>query len=642
MSLFLCTCYHQPMVNPDKLIITTMLSLAFIAVVGCGDTPTAKETAVAAEATDTVGLTEEQLRIRAIVKSEDLILQLVKRLNQLKSYWSNDKEEFPVGLFADDFQYQGIDSFELDKPRYDGPLVKKHKLPIASAMNSSDPTEIWRSLLERASVEEPAFGFVSGHFEDPTNPITFVTDTKFESNLSFADSETIGGVHAKQTITWTLADSGEWKIGRWVQSKFVIDVSAPVFEDATSTAIPNPETLDIAVRSPHKELLVKRALIGNPGQYLAPPKMNYPDFGDWGSTYQFPGASVVDIDQDGWDDLFLTNRGGKSLFLRNQGDGTFVDISESSGLAVKDYASCALFFDVDNDGDSDALVCQVLKPCLFFINHNGKFQQDEKTNEQLVDAKCVVSATAVDVNRDGLLDVYLSTYAIGPGNKWAKEAVRAEDVPFLELKLSQQNYYFDRAGPPNILLMNRGGKLQREEISEQLEQWRTTYQASWSDIDNDGDSDLYLCNDFAKDVVLRNDTEQGSFDLRFEDVTDKFTPEALTAFSMGASWGDFNNDAELDLYVSNMYSKAGQRISSRLDNADPRIAVAAKGNFLYQKVGQEYKQVAGSEPDDQHVSIVGWSFGGQFADFDNDGSLDLFVPSGLYTAPPKIATEEDM
>jgi hypothetical protein len=144
-------------------------------------------------------------------------------------------------------------------------------------------------------------------------------------------------------------------------------------------------------------------------------------------------------------------------------------------------------------------------------------------------------------------------------------------------------------------------------------------------------------------VFLRNDTEKGSFEPKFSDVTEEVFPGGTMGCGMGAQYGDYDADGQLDLYVSNMYSKAGLRVLEKMgDDVDPRIKVSAQGNFLYKNQGGKFKQVAGLAEDDQHVSKVGWSFGGQMADFNNDAKLDLYVPSGFFTAPKVLQSDRDL
>jgi len=188
-------------------------------------------------------------------------------------------------------------------------------------------------------------------------------------------------------------------------------------------------------------------------------------------------------------------------------------------------------------------------------------------------------------------------------------------------------------------LMNRGnGRLERAG-GEAVEIWRKSYQPIWFDADNDGDEDLYVCNDFGPDSFLRNDTPPGAADPILVDAFAEVFPDGQMAFGMGASCGDYDNDGDLDLFVSNMYSKAGNRIVPYFENADPRILVAARGNFLYENNGGIFRL---SSEKDAPETKVGWAFGGQFADFNNDGWLDLYVPSGLYSAPKEAATEVDL
>ena len=248
------------------------------------------------------------------------------------------------------------------------------------------------------------------------------------------------------------------------------------------------------------------------------------------------------------------------------------------------------------------------------------------------------------MNRDGLLDLYLSTYATGTGpiDDWIGFVTRESEQLKTKLKILKADKFVDRAGPPNILLLNQGDNFMWPKIDDTLKQYRSSYQTSWVDYDGDGDHDLYICNDFSPDVFLRNDTPRGSFEVAFTDVTEETIPTLDMGFGMGCDWGDFDNDGDLDLYVSNMYSKAGNRIVDQIEGTNSRLKVAAHGNFMFQNEGGVFKQVAGDGPGMQKVARVGWSYGGQFADFDNDGELDLYVPSGCYSAPEKVKTKVDL
>ena len=151
--------------------------------------------------------------------------------------------------------------------------------------------------------------------------------------------------------------------------------------------------------------------------------------------------------------------------------------------------------------------------------------------------------------------------------------------------------------------------------------------------------DSYMSNDFAPDHLFRNDGELG-----FVDVTQSAGGPAMRGFGMGASWGDYDNDGQLDLYVSNMYSKAGKRIIGQIpDELDPRYLLSANGNRLFKNHdGEKFDLVSGEDQGDLPVTKAGWSWGGQFCDFDNDGFLDLYVASGFYTAPETINCNIDL
>jgi len=565
-------------------------------------------------------------QVKAISASENLIQGLSPQIKQIASVLSGD--EMKLVFVSDELKCVGIEDGEIPAPK------------IASAESAISLKEIFKPLVADGKLRDVQIGTLGGAF---ISPDVFETKTKLEAKFENDSGERLG-IKGYQKMTWTNQDG--WKLTQWTQEKLKVTSSPQhLFEDVTETAIPDEATRKQITSSSHQKMildLVERATLL--GGSLDPPRIPYKGFGDWFSSYQFPSVSVLDLDQDGYDDLFVTDRWQAAQLLRNNGDGTYEDVTESSGLIVEEIANCTYFADFDNDGDSDAFVGISMGPSRFYTNNDGKFELDEVNTETLAESRFVTAASVVDVNGDGLLDIYLSTYAFGfgPTATWYERATYEAEHMKMMVRMGKQHQYVDRAGPPNILLLNRNGKFDWIDADDNVKQYHDCYQSCWTDIDNDGDLDAYLCNDFAPDAFLRNETPRGSFEPVFVDATDELISNPELNFAMGGSWGDCDNDGDLDLYVSNMYSKAGMRICSQIDSVDPRVTVSAKGNFLYRNDGGKLTQIAGLDADDQQVAVVGWSYGGQFGDFDNDGELDLYVPSGFYSPPKEIQTDKDL
>ena len=592
------------------------------------------------------GLDKNQAQIFKTNVSEEIVLNLSPRLGLLAKSFKGEPVDLS-GLFDLKIEYKGLEDFDVIQAVESQPTDQDHLVAhVAWPLNSKftelpDPSsEIWKPLLNEFKLEDAQFGIVGGELLEDAD--VFQMKTVFEGR--FRDQQNrVFGVKAKQVLDWYPVNN-QWRIGNWKQEQFeVVFAPRPLFEDVTENVIEGAEPRKLLANSMHEELMIRRSKSPWLLQEF-PPVVQF--FIDWNSLFQYTSASVVDLDHDQWDDLFVTDRWGQSLLLRNRGDGTFEDVSRSCGLKLDEaMANCALFADFDNDGDSDVLIGRSLKPSLYYQNDDGKFVIDKEISEELHAVRFVSSGSVIDVNRDGLLDVYLSTYCTRSGAQldWIEYAVPPYQQNTLGSMMVDSHSFIDRRGPPNVLLMNKGGKLKRVPMDFTLEQWRVSFQSVWTDIDEDGDPDVYLCNDFAPDVFLRNDTKQGSFEPKFTDVTDTVFPGGSMGFGMGASLGDYDSDGALDLYVSNMYSKAGHRVIHQFGGeVDQKIAVSAKGNFLYRNTGGQFEQVAGLEGDQQRVSKVGWSFGGQLADFNNDGKLDVYVPSGFFTAPASIAADVDL
>ena len=458
------------------------------------------------------------------------------------------------------------------------------------------------------------------------------------------------GLSGKQIVTWRKNEDDAWKITSW-RTKELHGVESPrrLFEESLSQALPRSLDYDKARRSVHQEEAIKHYRSQKkemPHPYFAPISAN-----------QKPAVAVVDIEGDGDDDIYVTTRMGENLLLENQGDGTFHETAELHGIHFISHATSALFADFDNDGDPDLLLGQSLQPSLYFENLGGTFRhlKQEKRLPRLV-----VSMSAADYNNDGLLDFYLLTYRpatikstssptgglAGELTKWPDQFFEPAEAAEFYRHYKEANKNIDpnfpnllnQVGPQNILYVNRGGgRFEVAPENEQIGIWRNSLQATWSDFDDDGDPDVYIANDWAPDNLFRNDGAKG-----FTDITEKAGTTAF-GFAMGATWGDYDQDGAQDLYVSNMFSKAGLRITRRVSEINKTYVESAAGNYLYrQREGGKFDLVSGFEPPALTVANGGWGWGGQFADFDNDTFLDIYALSGYFTAPEELASEVDL
>ena len=591
----------------------------------------------------TRSLSEDEQMIANLIKSEDLILDLTPRINALAKWFESDSQGTADALSPDLATCQsviGIANANADTLLHhdsaEPEFLEVADWPIADSPASAvNPWEAAKQLA--VQWETLKFGVLAGDFSnDEQTEITF--HTKIEGR-GHSKTETVYGMKAHQQIVF--AQSGDdWALTKWIQEDFFVERSPkPLFREVLAEVIKDPETLSKSQRSYQDEIIIESSKKGN----ITLPIPSYAPWTNLQSDNIFPSVSIVDYNNDGLDDIFLTARWGPTQMLENQGDGTYADVAKKIGLSEEYLVNCVLFVDLDNDGDKDAIMGRPMEPTKYLQNDEGKFKDVTKTMSDLGKQYFTAGVSACDVNRDGLLDIYLSTYPpIGKSTAaFENTFLSAEEKELYLEHRKTSDRWLNLAGSANVLLMNRGGgRLERVPYDELLSQWHRSFQSVWADVDNDGDDDLYVCNDFAPDSLLRNDTPRGADQPVFVDITSSLSYQGF-GFGMGASFGDFDQDGDLDLYVSNMFSKAGRRIIQKVKRVDQRITVAAAGSFLFVNDDGTFHQKAGSAPAEYHVNQIGWSFGGQFGDFNNDSQLDLYVPTGFYTAPEEIDTEVD-
>ncbi|MGP0020551.1 MAG: FG-GAP-like repeat-containing protein [Candidatus Sulfotelmatobacter sp.] len=337
--------------------------------------------------------------------------------------------------------------------------------------------------------------------------------------------------------------------------------------------------------------------------------------------YGHNGVSVADIDNDGFDDLYVCQPAGlPNRLYRNRGDGTFEDITEASGLGILENTACALFADFNNNGRQDVIVVRANGPLLFLNEGDGKFRQKNDAFQFANPPQgTFTGAAAADYDRDGWLDVYFCLYAFYQGTGQYKYP---------------SPYHDAENGPPNFLMRNqRDGTFRDATTTSGLNQNNTRYSfcCGWNDYNRDGWPDLYVVNDFGRKNLYRNNG-----DSTFTDVAAQAAAEDIGA-GMSVSWLDYDNDGAHDLYVANMWTAAGERVSMQENfkrDSTPAVRALyqkhAMGNSLLHNRGPAFDDATNSAG----VGMGRWSWSSDAFDFDHDGFLDLYIANGMVSGPP--------
>ena len=233
------------------------------------------------------------------------------------------------------------------------------------------------------------------------------------------------------------------------------------------------------------------------------------------------------------------------------------------------------------------------------------------------------SLAAADYDNDGLIDLYVCAYV----NEDNGDSIGTGSNEFV--------YHDAENGAANTLFKNTTndpGNLSFIDVTEEaglnINNSRWSFAASWEDYDNDGDQDLYVANDYGRNNLYNND--KGKFtDLASE------TDSEDSASGMSVSWADYDRDGNMDLYVSNMFSAAGNRITnqkqfknSTQQSVRERFRRFARGNTLLRNTGQIFQDTSLSAG----VNMGRWAWGSNFIDFNNDTFPDLIVANGYLTS----------
>ncbi len=341
----------------------------------------------------------------------------------------------------------------------------------------------------------------------------------------------------------------------------------------------------------------------------------------YSNYYGGAGVAVIDINNDGLQDLFFGgNIVGDRLYL-NKGNLKFEDITESAGITDNGgWSSGIAIADVNNDGRLDIYVTRELydddpelRKNKLYINLGDNKFKEASADYGLDDDGRSRHAIFFDFDLDGDQDLYVLNQPPNPGNY--------SPVKHLDRSLSQYSSRF---------YINKGGNF--EDITQKSGLLKVGYpnSAAVRDFNNDGWPDLFVANDFeAPDFYYINNGD-GTFTDQL-----KSAMRHISYFSMGVDAADINNDGREDLMVVDMVAEDNFRLKANMSGMDPNAfwnVVNQGGHYQYMFNNLHLNQGNNTFSDIaalSGVSSTDWSWSNLIGDFDNDGWKDLYITNGL-------------
>ncbi|MCH9659577.1 MAG: VCBS repeat-containing protein [Bacteroidetes bacterium] len=348
--------------------------------------------------------------------------------------------------------------------------------------------------------------------------------------------------------------------------------------------------------------------------------------------YNGGGVAIGDINNDGLADIYFTANMGENKLYLNEGNFTFKDISASAGVeGSKPWSTGVNMVDINQDGLLDIYVSNAGN--MEGNNHNndlyinnGDLTFTEKAEEYgLAETGFSTHATFFDYDKDGDLDAYILNNSNIPVSSLGfahQRDVRAQnwDVPQIF------------RGVGDMLLRNDNGKF--TDVSENAGIYGSLIGFGLgvmvSDVNNDLYPDIYVSNDFYERDYLYINNQDGTFSEEIKNYTSH-----LSLSAMGIDMADINNDGNADIFITDMLPEGDQRVKSVMEFEGYNVFKLKQSKDFYQQYIQNTLQLNngnGSFSEIAYysgVSATDWSWSGLLFDMDNDGYRDIFITNGI-------------
>jgi hypothetical protein len=356
------------------------------------------------------------------------------------------------------------------------------------------------------------------------------------------------------------------------------------------------------------------------------------------NMYNGGGVSVADFNNDNLPDIYFICSNGKNRLYLNEGGLKFKDITDVAGVGSEEgFETAATAVDVNADGWLDIYVCrsgpeenEARRNRLFVNNATGQTPTfTERAREYGLDDKSAsTGANFFDADGDGDLDLYLLNY---PGDLKASNKIGAQSavrgIPAVNLG-PQQPYDSDR------LYRNEGtaaGSAHFVDVSQKSGVWNFAYglSVSVSDFNGDGSPDIYVGNDFIQPDILYINDRKGGFSDQFRQYF-----RHSSQHTMGSDLTDFDNDGAVDLFAVDMLPYANFRQKTLLSTNPQAKYTALKQSGYPEPVVRNVLQRNNGNGTFSDIACMAdvfktdWSWSGLVADLDNDGLKDLHITNG--------------
>jgi hypothetical protein len=355
--------------------------------------------------------------------------------------------------------------------------------------------------------------------------------------------------------------------------------------------------------------------------------LNYRNF------YNGGGVAIGDINNDGLADVFFTaNQGSNKLYL-NKGNFQFEDISDKAGFKEKkQWSTGVVMVDINNDGWLDIYVSNAgsmqdstLRRNQLFINNHDLTFTEEAAKYGLDNAGYTTQVSFFDYDLDGDLDCFMINNS--PISPTSMNLINQRDLPDAEWPVAPE-----MKGGGDHLFRNDNGHFTEVTKQAGIHGGLISFGlgVTVGDVDGDGYPDVYVSNDFYERDYLYMNQKDGTF----KDEAEQWMQHTSLA-SMGADFGDINNDGYPDIFTTDMLPGDDYRLKTTLAFEDITMYRLKQKNGFYHQFFQNTLQLNNKNgrfadiANCAGVSATDWSWGGLMFDADNDGLTDLYVCNGI-------------